>query len=207
MDAKRAILGALLLGLALAGSTERAEGGGGGGGGGGDMTGRDPSGCDLPEARSFDFLLGEWEIRNEIRTADGRWETTRATLQGEKYLSGCAVIDFWDGEARGGKSTKGITIRAFDPDTRKWSIVWLDNRHAPDFTPLVGEFKGGVGTFYQEIEIDGVRTKVRFIWDEITEDSARWQQSFSADGGKTWETDWIMHFKRKPGTRGRSRWM
>lgn len=37
---------------------------------------------------------------------------------------------------------------------------------------------------------------VRFIWSDITLNSSRWQQAFSEDAGKSWETNWVMDFKR-----------
>jgi hypothetical protein len=38
---------------------------------------------------------------------------------------------------------------------------------------------------------------VRFTWDHISEEAARWQQAFSSDAGLTWETNWIMEFTRQ----------
>ncbi|WP_201373158.1 hypothetical protein [Ktedonobacter robiniae] len=94
---------------------------------------------------------------------------------------------------------EGMTIRAFDQETQQWSIVWLDNRNSPDFRPLLGHFEQGVGLFYQVIEspLDGKPVHSRFIWDQITEESARWQQAFSFDGGQTWDTNWIMDHQRQ----------
>jgi hypothetical protein len=37
---------------------------------------------------------------------------------------------------------------------------------------------------------------VRFKWSNITEASARWQQSFSFDGGTTFAVNWVMEFSR-----------
>jgi hypothetical protein len=36
----------------------------------------------------------------------------------------------------------------------------------------------------------------RAIWSEITATSFHWEQAFSADGGATWETNWIAGFVR-----------
>ncbi|TIQ24379.1 MAG: DUF1579 domain-containing protein, partial [Mesorhizobium sp.] len=54
-----------------------------------------------------------------------------------------------------------------------------------------------VGTFLCDDVFDGRDIQVRFLWSRITEKSARWEQAFSPDGGKSWETNWIMHFARQ----------
>jgi hypothetical protein len=38
---------------------------------------------------------------------------------------------------------------------------------------------------------------VRFILDNFTEESLRWQQAFSLDGGQTWDINWIMTSTRR----------
>ena len=44
---------------------------------------------------------------------------------------------------------------------------------------------------------EGIRIDVRFRWDHEGPPSARWQQPFSADGGGTWELNWVMEFGRR----------
>ena len=44
--------------------------------------------------------------------------------------------------------------------------------------------------------LDGKRILVRFIWSDITATTCRWEQAFSADGGKTWEVNWVMESSR-----------
>jgi hypothetical protein len=56
---------------------------------------------------------------------------------------------------------------------------------------MVGEFKDGRGEFYDQELWKGRAVYVRFIWSEITPNSAHFEQSFSDDGGKTWEVNWI----------------
>jgi hypothetical protein len=62
--------------------------------------------------------------------------------------------------------------------------------------PVIGGFADGIGTFFGDDEYDGHPITVRFIWSRITSQSARWEQAFSVDGGRHWETNWIMDFTR-----------
>jgi hypothetical protein len=39
---------------------------------------------------------------------------------------------------------------------------------------------------------------VRFVISDVKEDSVRFEQAFSADGGKTWEINWIALDTRMP---------
>jgi hypothetical protein len=44
---------------------------------------------------------------------------------------------------------------------------------------------------------DGRHIFNRFIWTVTSRDACRWEQAFSVDGGRTWETNWIMDFTRQ----------
>ncbi len=149
----------------------------------------------------FDFLIKPLSIRNRRRTnamypeKEGVWEEFDAHHSGAKYLDGKVIIDHFDGTFPDGEIRKGMTIRAFDEGNQQWSLVWLDNRNPPDFRPLMGRFKKGVGTFHQVIDTpDGRPLFVRFTWDRITTTTARWQQAYSYDEGNNWDTNWIMEF-------------
>lgn len=110
----------------------------------------------------------------------------------------CKFIGHFEGIFPDGEVRKGMTIRAYDEETKQWSLVWLDNRNPHDFRPLIGKFENGIGVFNQVVEPpDGKPLHMRFNWDEITENSDRWQQAFSFDGGNNWDTNWIMEFTRK----------
>jgi hypothetical protein len=61
---------------------------------------------------------------------------------------------------------------------------------------MVGRFENGLGTFYAEHMFEGKPVRVRFLWSRPSEQTCRWEQAFSADGGRSWETNWIMDFSR-----------
>ena len=57
--------------------------------------------------------------------------------------------------------------------------------------PTIGEFKNGRGEFFDQETLNGRVIFVRFVISDITPNSCRFEQSFSDDGGKTWEVNWI----------------
>ncbi|GHO56580.1 DUF1579 domain-containing protein [Ktedonobacter robiniae] len=152
----------------------------------------------------FDFFYGSWITQNKRRTnalyrnQEGVWQEFISTVTCIPYLDGRANIDHFEGTLPDGEVRKGLGLRSFDEATQLWSIMWLDNRNPPDLSAVVGKFTDGIGLFYQEMEtFDGFPMRVRFLWDNITENTARWQQAFSFDGGATWDTNWIAEHTRK----------
>ena len=72
--------------------------------------------------------------------------------------------------------------------------------------PTIGEFKNGRGEFF-DTEPSGPNGRsilVRFVWSDITPNSAHFEQSFSDDGGKTWEVNWITDQTRVPDEPGKA---
>jgi hypothetical protein len=148
----------------------------------------------------FDFLFGSWNIHN--RVLEGRlrhsteWIEFDARSHVEPLLHGFGHLDRYSA-VRDGSSFEGITLRLFDPATGEWSLHWADTGRARTLLPpMVGRFIGGVGEFFGEETVDGRGVACRFLWTRPTRETARWEQAFSEDGGKTWETNWIMTFKR-----------
>ena len=97
-----------------------------------------------------------------------------------------------------GDTYRGVGLRSYDPKSGQWAIWWLDSRNPfGDLDPPVkGRFENGVGSFYADDTLRGQKIRVRFTWSQITPASAHWEQAFSPDGGKTWETNWVMEFVR-----------
>ena len=149
----------------------------------------------------FDFFFGRWAVshrRLRKRLAgDTNWDAFGGTCDTRPILGGLGNFDDNVIDLPGG-SYRAATLRTFDPETRQWSIWWIDGRNPLTIdVPMRGTFADGVGTFLCEDVFEGRPIQVRFLWSRITEKSARWEQAFSPDGGKTWETNWIMDFARQ----------
>jgi len=148
----------------------------------------------------FDFEIGTWRIKhrklkNVLDNSD-EWIEFEGTSSVQKIMGGYGniedhIIHFPE------QSVRALAIRSYNQDKKHWSIWWLDGR-SPDSVgvPVVGRFKGGVGTFFANEVIQGIPVKVRFEWDVTNNDTPRWEQAFSKDDGQTWTTNWTMQFIR-----------
>lgn len=150
-------------------------------------------------ARDFDFLIGEWNIRNrrlrERLAGSDTWDTFDATLSVRPILGGLGNVDEFEADWDG-THVVATTLRIFNPGTGEWSLYWVDSLTAVLQPPLVGRFEDGRGEFFARDMHEQTPVLVRFIWRDIKRDSARWEQAFSTDEGQTWETNWIMDFVR-----------
>ena len=157
---------------------------------------------DRADGRSdFDFFHGRWAVshrRLQKRLADdANWDVFGGACDVRALLGGLGNVDDNVIELPGG-AYRAATVRTFDPATRQWSIWWIDGRNPLVIdVPMRGSFEDGVGTFFCEDVFKGRPIRLRFLWSRITENSARWEQAFSADGGDSWETNWIMEFVRQ----------
>jgi hypothetical protein len=155
------------------------------------------------DSRDFDFLMGSWKVNNrrlrERLKGSTQWDEFEATNVARPILNGLGNQDeyrtgFW-------KDFVGMSFRFFDPATKQWSIYWADSRRGVLDPPVVGSFSGDTGIFLGSDVFEGRPIRVRFIWSRVTSESPRWEQAFSADDGKTWETNWVMEMTRERAAR------
>jgi hypothetical protein len=150
-------------------------------------------------AHDFDFFMGRWTVANrrlrERLTGCEVWDEFAATSVARRLPGGLGNEDEFRTDYAGG--FVGMSFRFFDPERGQWSIYWADSRRPGLLDPpLIGSFAGGVGVFFGEDTFAGRPILVRFIWSRVTTATPRWEQAFSADDGKSWETNWVMDFAR-----------
>jgi hypothetical protein len=155
-----------------------------------------------PDGRTdFDFLIGNWTVHNrrlrERLKACADWEEFEGTCQARVILGGLGNIDEFTMERASGR-VEAITVRLYNPATGEWSIYWASSTGSGRLdVPMVGRFEGSRGEFFSQEVFEGRHIFNRFIWTVSGPDTCRWEQAYSGDGGKTWETNWIMEFVRQ----------
>ncbi len=152
----------------------------------------------LAGLHDFDFLFGDWKVHHHaFKTALKAWVDFEGTSSTRPIMGGAGNLE--DNVLHPPSGTyRAAAVRAYDPATGQWAIWWLDGRtpHSPLDPPVKGGFVNGEGSFYSDDIVNGQPVRTRFLWTHITTTSARWEQAFSKDGGKTWETNWTMEFTR-----------
>jgi hypothetical protein len=149
--------------------------------------------------QDFDFSIGRWRTHITRRmyplTGSSEWAD---------YDGTSIVRTIWDGRASLGETEadgaaghlEALSLRLYNPESHQWSLSYASTRGTTSTptsltVPTIGEFKDGRGEFYDMEAYSGRNILVRNTWSDITPMSIRFEQAFSEDGGRTWETNWI----------------
>ena len=145
-------------------------------------------------AHGFDFEIGSWNIhlsRLKDRLAGSKtWVAFDGTSVTQPVWNGRADVEQFETDSSDGH-IEGMTLRLYNPQSRQWRIYWANSEDGILDQPMIGEFKNGVGEFYDQEMWKGRAVFVRFIWSKMATKSPHFEQAFSDDGGKTWEVNWI----------------
>ncbi len=142
----------------------------------------------------FDFEIGNWKthLKRRLRplTGSNDWVEYDGTSIVRKVLDGKANLIELDVRGTAGR-IEGLSLRLYNPEARQWSLNFANAANGLLTPPVIGQFKNGRGEFYGADTLGARAILVRFIVYDITPNSAKFEQAFSDDGGKTWEVNWI----------------
>ena len=147
----------------------------------------------------FDFEIGTWKthLKRLLRPLTGStsWVEYEGTTVVRKVWNGRANLVELDVKGPAGH-IEALSLRLYNPESHQWSLNFANSAGGTMSQPTIGEFKNGRGEFFNQETFNGRAILVRFIISEITLNSCHFEQAFSADGGKTWEVNWIATDKR-----------
>jgi hypothetical protein len=143
----------------------------------------------------FDFDVGSFKIHLKRRlqplTGSNSWVEYDGTSVTRGVWNGRAQLNEFESDSPAAGHIEGLTLRLYDPQSHQWRLYWANSKGGPIEPPQVGEFKNARGEFYAQDMLNGRSIIVRFIWSNTTTNVPHFEQSFSDDGGKTWEVNWI----------------
>ena len=143
---------------------------------------------------NFDFEIGRW--RTEVKllkkplSGSTEWVEYEGTSVVHEFLDGRANLVELSIAGPAGR-IEGVSLRLYHPKTGQWSIHYASARDGELTAPLHGRFANGRGEFYGDDKLGDRPIRVRFVITQEGADIARFEQAFSADGGATWEVNWI----------------
>jgi hypothetical protein len=147
----------------------------------------------------FDFAIGTWKTHISRRlhplTGSSTWIEFDGTVVTRKVWNGLANLEEIEADQPTGH-TQLLALRLYNPQSHQWSLNGTSSNDAVLSSPPIGEFKNGRGEFFDQEPINGRMILVRDVFSDIKADSHHFEQSFSDDGGKTWETNWITTLTR-----------
>jgi hypothetical protein len=144
----------------------------------------------------FDFEMGDWTtnvrvLRNPLSGAAPNWGEYRGSSLVRPVMNGRANTVELSVASPTGK-IEGISLRLYNPQSRQWSLNYASLGNGMLTAPVYGSFDGrGRGTFYGQDMIDGRAILVRFVIAQVSEKEAHFEQAYSADGGNSWEVNWV----------------
>ena len=142
----------------------------------------------------FDFEIGTWNTHlsrlQDPLTGSRTWIEYNGTSVVRKIWDGRANLVELEVDGHTGH-VEGLSLRLYNPQSHQWSLNFANVKASTLSVPTIGEFKNGRGEFYDQEPFNGRMILVRNVWSDITANSCRFEQAFSDDGGKTWETNWI----------------
>jgi hypothetical protein len=145
----------------------------------------------------FDWAIGSWKIHLKRLlhplTGSNEWAEFDGTVVCRKVWDGRAEIEEFNVDSPEKHiHIQGLALRLYNPASHQWTIYWANAAKGTlDFPPVVGQFSNGRGEFYDQELYEGRALFARYVWTDVTGSSPHFEFQYSADGGKTWESNWI----------------
>lgn len=145
-------------------------------------------------SHDFDWEMGRWathvRVLHRPMSPQASWVEYQGTSNVHSLCDGRANMVELDVTGPQGR-IQGVSLRLYNVEAGQWSLNFANMSDGLLTPPSTGEFLDGRGEFYGVDTLRGRAILVRFLILDATADFARFEQSYSADGGHTWELNWV----------------
>jgi hypothetical protein len=150
-----------------------------------------PNPCADPHQKELEFWVGEWDLTWPGDTAG---QVAHGTNSIKRTMDGCVVQENFSGH--NAMHLRGMSVSTYDTRNHAWKQTWVDNEGG--YLDFVGGFKDGEMILARDLtRPDGSKAKQRMVFKNISQNEFDWSWELSTDGGKTWQVNWPIHYKRK----------
>jgi hypothetical protein len=148
----------------------------------------------------FDFDIGNWKTQIKRRlhplTGSNEFIELNGTVHVRKVWDGRAQLEEIEVDGPNGH-WEGMSLFLYNPKARQWSQTFVNSANGVLAGSLVGSFENGRGELFSTDTFDGRAILVRGAWSDILPTSHRYEESYSVDGGKTWEIQFTANLTRE----------
>ena len=145
----------------------------------------------------LDSFAGTWKCHTKYRSHPFAGSDTWIEFDGTETFQ-----KLWDGamlelsERADAKGPVGLMLYTYNPQSHQWYVYFANSKDGKLGPPNVGEFSNGRGEFFAQDTLNGKLLLNRYIWSQIASSSPRYEESWSSDGGGTWELVRIVDLAR-----------
>lgn len=138
-----------------------------------------------PEYRQFDFWVGEWNVFNPAGVQVGKSRIDR-------IVGDCVILENWTGAA----GSDGKSFNKWNPQLKRWEQFWASE--AGETTFFYGNLDGRNMVYKTDAfpQPDGSKQERRLTFFNLGPDEVRQFSEISADGGKTYKTEYDFTYHR-----------
>ena len=139
----------------------------------------------VPEARQFDFWVGEWDVFNVQGIQSGINKI-------ERILGDCVILENWTDRF----GSQGKSFNKYNREKKRWEQYWVDEQGST--THFWGNLEGKNMVFHSEAQQpDGKMGERKLVFHNLGPDKLRQVSQVTTDGGKTWTTEYDLTYVRR----------
>ena len=151
----------------------------------------------------FDSLAGTWKGHTKYRAHPLVGSDTWIESDGSEIFQNIwdrAMLELSEGANTNGPV--GLMLYTYNSPSHQWYVYFASRKDGKVGLPNVGEFRNGRGEFFVQDTLNGKSLLNRYVWSQIASGSPHFEESWSSDGGRTWEPARIVDLARVSGDTG-----